>query len=321
MRAIRFHETGGPEVLRVEDVPRPEPRPDEVLIDVRAVGVNPTEVYSRTGDRPHPLPRIPGADVAGVVSEVGTCVSDFEPGDRVFATGLQNDRQGSYAEYVPARADRAAILPDPVSFEEGAAAGVVTTTAWLAFFEHAALTPSSACLVHGGSGGVGHVAVQLADAAGATVVTTAGSEETRAFATDCGADVSLDYADPDLRSAVRDAVGGRGVDVVLDHMLGDYLQFDLDVLAPGGTVLGIGNPRDECRITDLWPAIRTDATIRVFAMSNAPDLSDVLDDVAPLLADGRLSVHVERRYDLDEAAEAQRAVVEDSFVGKAILLP
>ncbi|WP_411968919.1 NADPH:quinone reductase [Haloferax sp. YSSS75] len=321
MRAVRFHETGGPEVLAVEDVPRPEPRADEVLIETRAAGVNPTEIYSRTGDRQHPLPRIPGADVAGVVTDVGDVVDGFDVGDRVFATALQNDRQGSYAEYVPARTDRVAHLPDPVSFETGAAAGVVTTTAWLAFVEHARVTANTTCLVHGGSGGVGHVAVQLAKEMGATVVSTAGSPETRTFARECGADGVLDYSRPDLEASVRDSVDGDGVDVVLDHRVGDYLQFDLDVLAAGGTVLVIGNPQDECHISDLWPAIRTDATIQVFAMSNAPDLSAVLDEVAPLLADGRLDVHVERRYDFEEAGEAQRAIVEDSFPGKAILVP
>lgn len=319
MRAVQFHEIGGPEVLAVEDVPRPTPRPDELLIETRAVGVNPTEVYSRVGDRPHPLPRIPGADIAGVVSEVGSVVEDLEVGDRVFATALQNDRQGSYAEYVPARVDRVAHLPKTVSFETGATAGVVATTAWLAFFEHATLKPNSTCLVHGGSGGVGHVAVQLAAAAGATIVTTAGSETTRSFARDCGADFVFDYTDPDLVEAVRDAVGS--VDIILDHRLGDYLQFDCDVLAFGGTILGIGNPQDECQISDLWPAVRTDTKLQVFAMSNAPDLSAVLDEVAPLLEDGRLSVHVDRQYDFEEAGEAQRAVVEDSFPGKAILLP
>lgn len=319
MRAVQFHEVGGPDVLRVDDVSRPTPRPDEILVETRAVGVNPTETYSRVGDRSHPLPRIPGADVAGVVAATGELVDEFELGDRVFATGLQNDRQGSYAEYVPVRRDRAAHLPDPVSFEVGAAAGVCASTAWLAFFEHASVAPGDTCLVHGGSGGVGHVAVQLADLAGATVGATAGSAAMREFVGEMGADVAFDYADPDLRDAVRDGIGR--VDVVLDHRLGDYLQFDLDVLAPGGTVLGIGNPREECHISDLWPALRTDATVRVFAMSNAPDLSVVLDRVAPLLADGRLTVHVERRYSLAEAADAQRELTSESYPGKAILLP
>lgn len=162
MRAVRFHETGGPDVLQVEDVQRPIPRDDEILIDVRAAGVNPTEVYSRTGDRDHELPRIPGADVAGVVKAISDSISDVAVGDRVFATGLQNHRIGSYAKYTVARRDRYAVLPEEVSFEVGAAADVVTTTAWLAFGHHASLTPASTCLVHGDTGGVDHVAVQVA---------------------------------------------------------------------------------------------------------------------------------------------------------------
>jgi NADPH2:quinone reductase len=297
MRAVRFHETGGPEVLAVETVDRPTPRYDEILVEVRAAGVNPTEVYSVQGQREHPLPRIPGADFAGEVAAVGDGIDSVEPGDRVFGTGLQNDRQGTYAEYTVARRDRFAVLPESVSFEEGAAAGVVGATAWLAFEEFSRLTPTSTCLVHGGSGGAGHAAVQLAAAAGATVIATAGSPESRAFAAECGAVV------------------------VFDPMLGTYLQFDFDVLAYGGTVVAIGGPGDECRITDLWSALRTDATLQVFAMSNAPDLGAVLAEVAELLADGRLSVHLARTYSLEEAGEAQRAVMEDSFPGKLVLLP
>jgi len=320
MRAVRFHQTGGPETLQTETIAEPVPRPDEVLVDVRAIGVNPTEVYSREGDRTHGLPRIPGADFAGVVASVGETVDGVDEGDRVFGTGLQNDRQGTYAEYVVARRDRFAHLPDGVDFETGAAAGVVGTTAWLAFVEHARLTPTSTCLIHGGSGGVGHVAVQLAKLCGATVVTTAGSESSRAFAAECGADVVLDYTEPDLLSTIQEATNG-GVDIVLDHRVGSYLQLDLEVLAPDGTVVVIGGPQDECRITDMWPAIRTDATVQVFAMSNEPDLGAVLEEVGQLLADGRLDVHIARRYDLEEASAAQRAVMDESFHGKLVIEP
>jgi NADPH2:quinone reductase len=320
MRAARFHRTGGPDRIRVETVDRPSPRPDEVLVDVRAIGINPTEVYSREGDRPHELPRIPGADFAGVVEAVGETVDGVREGTRVFGTGLQNDRQGSYAEYTVARADRFATLPDEVSFEQGAAAGVVGATAWLSFVEHARLTPTSTCLVHGGSGGVGHVAVQLAKLCGATVVTTSGSDASREFAAECGADVTLDYGQPDLLSKIEGAVDG-GIDVVLEHRAGSHLQLDLEVLGEDGTVVVIGGPQDECRITDLWPALRTDANVQVFAMSNEPDLGAVLAEVGQLMADDRLEIHIARRYDLEEAAAAQRAVIEDSFQGKLIIVP
>jgi NADPH2:quinone reductase len=320
MRSVRFHETGGSEKLNPESAPKPSPRPDEVLIEVRAIGINPTEVYSREGNREHPLPRIPGADFAGVVESVGEIVTGVSPGDRVFGTGLQNDRQGTYAEYVVARRERFATLPDDVSFEKGAAAGVVGTTAWLALIERARLTPTSTCFIHGGSGGVGHVAVQLAKLCGATVVTTVGSEQSRAFVEGCGADVVLDYGRPDLLATVRKEIPG-GADLVLDHRVGSYLQFDLEVLAPDGTVVVIGGPQDESRITDLWPAIRTDATIQVFAMSNEPDLGGVLAEIGQLLADGRLDINIARRYELEEAATAQRAVIEDSFHGKIVMKP
>lgn len=320
MDAVRFHATGGPDVLALETVPDPSPRPDELLVETRAIGVNPTEVYSRTGSRSHPLPRIPGSDFAGVVSEVGESVDRFAAGDRVFGTGLQNDRQGTYAELVVARENRVARLPSSVSFEVGAGAGVVGTTAWLAFVSHARLTPTSTCLVHGGSGGLGHVAVQIAALSGATVVSTAGDEDGRAFVRRQGATHVFDYDDPDLRSKVRD-VTTDGVDVVLDHRVGEYLQFDLDVLAPDGTVVVVGGPGDEATITDLWSALRTDATIQVFAMSNSPHLGGVLDEVATLLASETLHVHIAKGYSLSEAAEAQRAVMEDSFVGKLVLRP
>jgi NADPH:quinone reductase-like Zn-dependent oxidoreductase len=307
-------------VLDVDSIDRPEPRANEVLVEARAIGVNPTEVYSRTGVRDHKLPRVPGADVAGTVASVGDLVNEYAPGDRVFATGLQNDRQGSYAEFVPVRADRIAHLPPEVTYQGGGAAGVVVATAWLAFTKHAGLAPTSTCLIHGGSGGVGHVAVQLAKAFGATVLTTAGTEESREFAARCGGDEIFDYRNDGLEAAVTDATAD-GVDVVLDHRVGDYLQFDLDVLALDGTVVVIGGPNDDARLTDLWEALRSDATIQVFSMSNEPDLGDVLESVARLMADERIQVHVSRRYDLEDADDAQRAVIEESVHGKIVVVP
>lgn len=134
-----------------------------------------------------------------------------------------------------------------------------------------------------------------------------------------GADVALDYNSKDLASEVRNAVSG--VDVVLDHRVGEHLQTDFDVLAADGTVVIIGDPGDECTITDLWPAIRTDATMQVFAMSNASDLGVVLSTVAELLATDKLDVNIAREYDLEDAGEAQRTVMEDSFYGKLVAIP
>lgn len=320
MRAVRYHEPGGPDVLGVEDVPEPTPTPTELLVETRAIGLNPTEVYSREGARDHPLPRILGADFAGVVEAVGESVDGYQVGDRVFGTGLQTHRQGSYAEYVVTPEHKVASLPEGVSFETGAAVGVVGTTAWLAFLEHASLTPTSTCLIHGGSGGVGHAAIQVASACGATVIATAGSERTRDFCEEKGADIVLDYDNPDLDRAVLGAAGGP-VDIVLDHRVGDYLQFDVDVLATGGTVLVVGGPGDEATLSDIWAGLRADARIQIFSISNHPRLAEPLEAVATLLADGRLDIHIERRYEMEAAGEAQRAMMTESFPGKLLLLP
>ncbi|MFC7157458.1 zinc-binding alcohol dehydrogenase family protein [Halomarina halobia] len=326
MRAIRYHEFGDPSVLELETVERLSPDADEVLVATRAIGVNPCDTLRRQGLWGDELPLIPGSDVAGVVERVGERVTRFDVGDRVFGTiphlnvsGARGDRQGTYAEFVVAREDRLARLPDDVGFDVGAGLGLVGITAWRALLHFGDLEPGQTCLVHGGSGGVGHVAVQLAATLGATVVATASADHAPTVA-ELGADVVLDYRRDDLRDAVTDAASG-GVDVVLDHMLGEYAQFDIDVSAYGGTVVAIGGNYDSPVIEDLTAAIGKDLTIQPMDMFNEPNIDVVLERLAHLLDVGRLTVEVARTYDLGDAAEAQRAVVEDSFPGKLVLVP
>lgn len=321
MRSIVYREYGGPEVLEVATVSKPEPRPGEVLVEVDAIGVNPTETYPREGLGSVPLPRTPGGDVAGRVVAVGPGVQAFEVGDRVFGTGLQNDRQGTYAEYVPARVERLAPLPDAVSSVDAAAIGVVGVTAWQALVDVARVRPTDRVLVHGGSGGVGHVAVQLAGLAGGDVVATAGTERARERVRELGADATVDYADPDLADAIAVAMDGHGMDVILDHRVGDYLQLDIDVSATGGRIVGIGSPRDDCRIDGLLPALTKDVTVHFVSMSNTPELPSVLERLATLLADDRLTVDIAREFDLADASEAHRTLESDHFVGKLVLRP
>jgi NADPH:quinone reductase-like Zn-dependent oxidoreductase len=177
MQAVRQHENGGAETFAVEAVPRPTPRDDELLVAVRATSANPVDAYLGAGEYGDlPLPRIPGVDVAGEVVTVGESVEGYRPGDRVFGSLLAKHHQGAAAEYVAVPRDRVAHLPDGVDAETGAAAGAVAGTAWRAFFERADPQPGETVLIHGGNGGVGHAAVQLAAAAGAHVVTTARPE-------------------------------------------------------------------------------------------------------------------------------------------------
>ena len=178
MRAVRLHDHGGPDVLEVEDTDRPDPGPDELLVEVAAAGVNPVDAYFRDGSyEPVGLPFTPGVDVSGTVAATGEGVDEFAEGDRVFGTGIGNaGYQGAYAEYAVVPTDRIVHLPDDADLTEAGAAGVAAVTAWRALVDHADLTPAEHCLVHGGSGGVGHAAVQVADAVSARVITTARAE-------------------------------------------------------------------------------------------------------------------------------------------------
>jgi len=321
MRAVRLHEHGGPDVLTVEDIDRPEPGDGELLVAVEASGVNPVDTYFRDGSyEPVSVPFTPGVDYAGTVAAVGGGVEDFSEGDRVFGTGIGNaGSQGAYAEYATVPTDRTVHLPEGADFTEAGAAGVAAVTAWRALVDHAGLDPAEDVLVHGGSGGVGHAAVQIADAVSAKVHTTAGPDYHDQVA-DLGADTVLDYGRDDLADAVREAAGG-GVDAVLDHRLDDYLQFDADVAAQGARVVGIGENNPDPGFSNDGAARSKDVSYQFMSMFNTPDLRVPLRGVAHLLAEDRLSVELAETYDLDEAGEAQRAVLEDSFLGKLVVTP
>jgi NADPH2:quinone reductase len=318
MRAVRYHDHGGTDVLRVEEVDRPEPDEGEVLIAVEAAGVNPVDTYFRDGSyEPGTLPWIPGSDVAGTVAAVGENVTEFAVGDRVFGTGLGNSEPGTCAEYVAAPTGMLAHLPGGVDFETGAASALVGVTAWQTLVEACGLRPADTCLIHGGSGGVGHVAVQLAASAGATVTTTASSEyhdRLREF----GADTVLDYRRDDLADAVADA--GRP-DAILDHRLDEYLALDTDVAAEGGTIGAIGNESPAATFENV-PQCRGKAlSVHHVSMFNTPDIGGVLARLATLLDDDDLAAVVARRYALEEVPDAHRAVLEDSYVGKLVVVP
>ncbi len=321
MKAVRLSEHGGPEVLSVEEVDRPEPGGHELLVEVEAAGVNPVDTYFRDGSyEPVGLPFTPGVDVAGTVAEVGEFVEGFDEGDRVYGTGIGGGAaQGAYAEFATVPEDRLVHLPEGVDATEAGGAGVAACTSWRALVDHAGLDPAEWCLVHGGSGGVGHAAVQLGASVGARVITTAAPEYHDAVR-DLGADVVLDYGRDDLADAVLEASNG-GVDAVLDHRLDDYLQFDADVAAPDATVVGIGENEPDPGFSNDGVARSKDVGYKFMSMFNTPGLRVPLGGVAHLMDAGDISIEVARTYDLEEAPEAQRAVMEDSFLGKLVVVP
>jgi len=326
MKAVRYHDFGDDSVISIDEIDRLEPRSDEVLIETRAIGVNPSDVLKRQGLFGDSLPVIPGYDVAGVVERVGDAVTGFEAGDRVFGfvpnagvEGEGGDRQGTYAEYVTARHRRLAKLPSDIPFDAGAGLPVVGITAWLALVEYGDLRTGGSCFVHGASGGVGHVAVQIAKATNAEVAATASGDGKIERVYDLGADVVFDYKN-DLAATVPESLR-RPPDVVLDHMADKYLPFDVDLVREGGRVVLIGGNHDSPVIEDLSQAMWKDVKILPLAASNANDHGVVLESLAALLSNGSLEVKVAATFDLEDIAEAQRYVSEKSFVGKVVLRP
>ena len=323
MRAVRYHEAGEPGVLGLEDIERPEPGRGEVLVEVEAASVNPVDAKFRAWGVPS-MPKTTGSDLAGTVAAAGGGV-DYAVGDRVFATGLHTDRfaGGSFADYALVPTDLLASLPDGVTFVEGAAVALVGVTAWRAFVDHAGLEPGATAFVHGGNGGVGHVAVGLADALGATPVATARPEHHDVVRT-LGAGAVLDYGRDDLVAAARDAMDG-GADAVLDHMPDRYLGTDVELATQGGDVAVIAG--GESTLPDVTAARSKELALHMMSMSNLatqpemPDIAPVLTRLGRLVADGRLEVAIDRTHGLTEAAEAHRAVMEESVVGKIVVEP
>jgi NADPH:quinone reductase-like Zn-dependent oxidoreductase len=326
MRAVRFHDYGGSDALQVDEIDRPDPEGHEVLVEIHGAGVNPVDTYFREGSyEPFALPMIPGIDFAGGVAAVGEYVEGFSEGDPVYGTGIGSQHYGGYAEFAAVPEDRIVKLSEGVDTVAAGGAGVVAVTAWRALVDHAELQVGDRCLIHGGSGGVGHVAVQLAAAAGAQVITTA-SPQYHDQLHELGADVVLDYHRDDLAEAVVDAANpvaaqADGVDVILDHRMHEYLQFDADVAATGCRVVGIGEKDQTVGFDQSSAARGKDLNLTLMSMFNTPDFRPRLSKLASLMAAGEIDIKIAETYGLDEAGEAQRAVLEDSRLGKLVVTP
>ena len=321
MKAIRVHQFGGPEVLKLEEVPDPQLGPAQVLVQVRAAGVNPVDAYIRTGtyaSKPN-LPYTPGSDAAGVIIAVGSDVKGFHTGDRVYGVGAKT---GSYAE--KALFDESSVhpLPEHVTFEQGAAIGVPYGTAYRGLLLRAEAKPAETVLVHGASGGVGTAAVQLARAAGMTVIGTAGSEAGMKLVKEQGAHHVLNHSTEGYLDELMKLTNGRGVDVIVELLANKNLAKDLTVLAKKGRVAVIGNrgtieinPRD---------AMAREADIRgVTLMASTPDESRLTYAALDAgLENGTLKPVIGDRIPLAEAARAHEAVMKHSgALGKIVLIP
>ena len=323
MRAIRVTAFGGPDVLTLADVPDPEPGPGQIRVRVHAAGVNPVDTYIRSGtyaSKPA-LPYTPGSDAAGVVDRLGDGVTGPAVGDRVYTAGPMNASTGSYAALTVTDARNVHALPPSVSFAQGAAVGVPCSTAWRALFQKARVVAGETVLVHGGSGSVGSAAIQLARAAGLTVIATAGSARGLALVTELGAHHAVDHSQADYLAAVKTAAGGRGPDVIVEMLANVNLAHDAELLAPRGRIVVVGSRGS----LDFAPRLLMGKDATVFGMTLANMTADewrgVNAGVQAALAAGTLKPVVNRELPLADAAKAHEAVMGGGAAGKIVLVP
>jgi NADPH2:quinone reductase len=327
MRAIVVREFGGPDVMRVEERPTPQPGPGEVLVRVHAAGVNPVDAYIRAGTyaRKPTLPYIPGPDGAGEVESVGHELKDlkrFNHGDRVYIANdnLSASGAGTYAEYAVCNPAQLHRLPPRISYGQGAAIGVPYATAYRALFYRAAARPGESVLVHGATGGVGVAAVQIAKAHGLTVLGTGGTERGMDLVREQGADGVFNHKDGNYLEAIMRATGGRGVDIVLEMAAHLNLDKDLSLLAKNGRVVVIGN-RGRVEI-DARQTMGRDAAILGMTLFNSDpaELAAIHAALGAGLVTGALHPVVGREMPLTEAPRAHEAVMEPGALGKIVLV-
>ena len=320
MKAIRVHQFGEPQVLQIQDVAAPTPKDEEVLVSVKAAGVNPVDTYIRSGTyavKP-PLPYTPGMDAAGIVEAVGPTVRDLRPGDRVYCSGTVT---GAYAEKAICLASQVHRLPEGVSFGQGAAVGIPYVTAYRALIQKAKARAGQTVLVHGASGGVGIAAVQIARSLGMTVIATAGSDKGRRLAAEQGAHHVFDHNDPTHGQSLRHVSAGRGADVILEMLANINLATDLEVVAAGGTIVVIGN-RGAIEINPRL-LMGKDASVVGMVVLNAPaaDLASIHAALYAGLENKTLRPVIAAELPLSDAAKAHRLVMESRHCGKIVLVP
>jgi len=322
MKAVRVHETGGPEVLRIEEVPDPKPGPGELLIDVEAIGLNFIEIYQREGQYQMPRPFTPGAEAAGTVRQVGDGVRDFKPGDRVVSQSVK----GSYAERAIVPAEKAVRIPSGVETKTAAAVWLQGLTAHYLSHSTHALRSSESCLVHAAAGGVGLLLCQMAKRCGAFVIGTASTEEKRALARHAGADEVIDYTTQDFATETRRLTGGAGVNVVYDSVGKTTFDKSLDCLKRRGMLVLFGQssgpvpPFDPQILNRKGSLFLTRPTLGDY-VATRDELVARGNELLGWVERGELSVRIGGEFRLDGVGDAQRALTGRKTTGKVLILP
>lgn len=323
MRVIEITQPGGPEVLKISERPKPEPSTGEVLIEIHASGVNRPDCAQRQGTYPPPpgASDIPGLEVAGEVIAVGAGVTRWQVGDRVCAlvTG------GGYAEYVSAPEGQCLPIPDGMSVVEAAALPETFFTVWTNLFESGRLQKGESVLIHGGAGGIGTTAIQMASALGVRVFTTVGKKESVQICQQLGAEKVIQYKEEDFVSVVKSLTEDKGVDVILDMIGGDYFARNLEALAVQGRLVQIATMQGANVNLDLRKLMfkrltLTGSTLRARPVKEKQRIADALkENVWPLLNAGKLRPVIFKAVNLSEAAEAHALMESSQHTGKIVL--
>jgi NADPH2:quinone reductase len=322
VKAVRVHQTGGPEVLKYEEVPQPSPAAGQALVRISAVGVNFIEVYQRNGLYPLTLPFIPGSEAAGIVAQVASDVTSVKVGQRVASVSFM----GAYAEYALAPADRLVVLPDRVTDRIGAAAMLQGTTAHYLTHSTYALSSSDTCLVHAAAGGTGLLLCQMARGRGARVIGTVSTEQKAALARAAGADEIILYTSQDFVAETKRLTGGAGVQVIYDSVGKTTFLKGLDCLVRRGMMVLFGqssgpvDPFNPQILNHKGSLFLTRPTLHHYVSTRA-ELLERANAVLGWVADGMLEVRIEREFPLADAAEAHRELESRRTTGKLLLIP
>jgi NADPH2:quinone reductase len=323
MTAIEITAPGGPDVLQPTTRPVPQPGPGEVLIRVVAAGVNRPDVLQRAGAYPPPpgASDLPGLEVAGEIAAIGPDVTGFSVGDQVCAL----TPGGGYAEYCVTPAPQVLPVPKGLSLVEAAAVPETFFTVWSNVFDRGRLAEGETLLVHGGSSGIGTTAIQLAKAFGARVFTTAGSADKCEACERLGADRAINYKTEDYGAVIKELTGKKGVDVVLDMVGGDYVQRDIDIMAPDGrrvSIAFLGGPKVTLNLTKVMVnrLTLTGSTLRPRPVAEKGKIAQALRErVWPLLEAGKIKPLIFKTFPLAEAAAAHTLMESSSHIGKIVL--
>jgi|SRR5882724_7738441 len=323
MRAVEISRPGGPEVLKPADLPKPAPKPNEILVKVAAAGVNRPDVLQRMGLYPVPpdASPLPGLEIAGEIAELGANVKRWKRGDKVCA--LANG--GGYAEFCAVPETQALPTPHNLSLIEAASLPETFFTVWGNVYDRGKLAPGETLLVQGGSSGIGVTAIQMAAATGNRVFATAGSDEKIAACVKLGADKAFNYKTQDWVAEVRAATGGKGVNVILDMVGGDYVPRELKCLAEDGRLVFIAYLRGPKTELDIDAVMRkrlniTGSTLRPRSSEFKAYLAKNLHEkIWPLVEAGRIKPQVYKTFPLEQAAEAHRLMESSQHIGKIVL--